>query len=191
MGRCTRRGWRNETPPWPRARRGRQCQRPRTVELAAKAAGLDISWSERLECAETWRDGDKIKRFWQPHRDDGDSLRLRNALQATIIDEGDKVYVEIARYPAGAIVREPYERDLPGGFASQSSVDAATRQAIVRAAAELGAKMQGGRPCLTTALPRPAGIAVGAVVALSPGPAPLAEPRNRKGRTGGIDGTRS
>ncbi|WP_099750457.1 hypothetical protein [Bordetella bronchiseptica] len=112
------------------------------LELAAKAAGLDISWSERLECAETWRDGDKIKRFWQPHRDDGDALRLRNALQATIIDEGDKVYVEIARYPAGAVVREPYERDLPGGFASQSSVDSATRRAIVRAAAELGAKMQ-------------------------------------------------
>ncbi|AKQ59690.1 hypothetical protein ACR55_01820 [Bordetella hinzii] len=113
------------------------------LELAARAAGLNIFWNERLECGETWLDGDKIKRFWQPHRDDGDALRLRNALQATIIDEGDQVYVEIARYPAGAVVRELYERDLPGGFSSQPSVDAATRRAIVRAAAEIGAKMQG------------------------------------------------
>ena len=111
------------------------------LELAAKADKLNFSWNEKMECAEVWRDGDKTKRFWQPHRDDGDALRLRNALQATIIDEGDRVYVEIARYPAGAVVREPYDRDLQGGFASQVSVDAATRRAIVRAAAEIGRAM--------------------------------------------------
>lgn len=107
------------------------------LELAAKAAGFNFVWNERLECGEIWLDGDKNKRFWQPHRDDGDALRLRNALQMTVIDEGDRVYAEVARYPSGGVVRELYERDLPGGFASQSSINAAVRRAIVRAAAEI------------------------------------------------------
>lgn len=111
------------------------------LELAAKAAGMNFSWIDRLECGEVWKDGEKVKRFWQPHRDDGDALRLRNALQMILIDEGDKVYAEVTRYPAGCVVREPYERDLPGGFASQSSVDTATRRAIVRAAVEIGRAM--------------------------------------------------
>lgn len=111
------------------------------LELAAKAYGVNFSWCERMECGEIWRDGDKIKRFWQPHIDDGDALRLRNALGATIIDEGEKVFVEINRYQSMAVVIELYGRDLPGGFASQSSVDTATRRAIVRAAAEIGRAM--------------------------------------------------
>ncbi|OZI78293.1 hypothetical protein CAL23_13150 [Bordetella genomosp. 6] len=112
------------------------------MELAAKAAGLRLEWDGHPDAWQPMYYEGKTYHRWNPLTDDGDALRLRNALQATIIDEGDKVYVEIARYPAGAVVREPYERDLPGGFASQSSVDAATRRAIVRAAAEIGAKMQ-------------------------------------------------
>lgn len=109
------------------------------LELAAKAYGelepiSEIGWI---------RAGSDVRyaKLWNPLADDGDALRLRNAMQMTIIDEGGKVCAEVARYPVGGVVHEPYERDLPGGFASQSSVDAAVRRAIVRAAAVIGRAM--------------------------------------------------
>lgn len=112
------------------------------LELAAKAAGYHYTWSDRYECLEVWGDGDKVKRFWHPHRDDGDALRLRNRLHAVVVDEGDCCYVEISRYGMATVqIRESYERDLDGGFSSHASVDAATRRAFVRAAAEIGRAM--------------------------------------------------
>lgn len=112
------------------------------LELAAKAAGMNyLIWTPGASpiVPAEHRVGGRYN--WCPLADDGDALRLRNALQATIIDEGDQVYVGIVRFPARAIVREQYERDLPGGYASQSSVNAATRRAIVRAAAAIGKEM--------------------------------------------------
>lgn len=112
------------------------------LELAAKAAGLVItSWARSCPRIET-KYGAGIVVPWNPLADDGDALRLRNTLQMSLIDNGAKVYAEVSRYPAGAIVHELYERDLPGGFAIQSSIDAATRRAIVRCAAEIGRRMQ-------------------------------------------------
>jgi len=108
------------------------------LELAAKAAGYSYTWSDRHGCLEVWDDGDQVKRFWQPHRDDGDALRLRNRMHAVVADEGDCCYVEISRYGMATVqIRDYYERDRDGGFASHASVDAATRRAIVRAAAEI------------------------------------------------------
>lgn len=126
------------------------------LDLAAKAAGYKFKWFKvkqfkitdppygRCRYFTGYKDvfGKHHTKPWNPLEDDGAALRLRNAMQMTIIDEGDKVFVEAARYPQGSIVREPYVRDLPGGFASQSSVDAAVRRAIVRAAAEIGRSMK-------------------------------------------------
>jgi len=115
------------------------------LELAAKAAGYSYAaWNDRYECQEVWNDGDQVTRFWQPHRDDGDALRLRNRLHAIVADEGDCCYVEISRYGIATVqIREHYERDLDGGFSSDGAVDAATRRAIVRAAAAIAQQSQG------------------------------------------------
>ena len=111
------------------------------LELAAKAAGYNFSWSDKYDCAEIWLDGDKKKTFWQPNIDDGDAMRLRGKIGAWIADEGDAVRVEINRYPQSSVAIEVYERDLSGGFAGNQSVCRATRRAIVRAAAQIGAQM--------------------------------------------------
>ena len=111
------------------------------LELAAIGAGYKFSWSEKYDCAEIWLDGDRKKTFWQPHIDDGDAMRLRGKIGAWITDEGDAVRVEINRYPQSSVAIEVYERDLSGGFASNQSVCRATRRAIVRAAAQIGAQM--------------------------------------------------
>ena len=108
------------------------------LEKAAKAAGYEVSWSEKYECAEVWRDGDKRKSFFNTLVDDGDALRLRNRVGAVVADEGDCCYVSISRYGVGRIeVREYYDRDLKEGYSSDRAVDAATRRAITRAAATI------------------------------------------------------
>lgn len=84
------------------------------LELAAKATGHCYSWSDKYECLETWRDGDKIKRFWQPHRDDGDALRLAVKLGISVFSP------DCAEYH------------------NDGDVYASVRLAIVRAAAEIG-----------------------------------------------------
>ena len=65
------------------------------LELAAKAAGYEFSWSEKYDCAEIWLDGDRKKTFWQPHIDDGDAMRLRGKIGAWITDEGDVALINL------------------------------------------------------------------------------------------------
>ena len=90
------------------------------LELAAKATGHCYSWSDKYECLETWRDGDKIKRFWQPHRDDGDALRLAVKLGISVFSP------DCAEYH------------------NDGDVYASVRLAIVRAAAEIGKRSNTG-----------------------------------------------
>ena len=80
------------------------------IELAAKAAGIDIRWKEWVTDKE-----------WNPLTDDGDALRL--AVKLGLFESGqwwDKVMGYRFEYEGED---DPY---------------AATRQAIVRAAAEIG-----------------------------------------------------
>ena len=98
------------------------------LELAAKAAGIDVFW---------WPADDpvalRLKRnndLWNPLTDDGDALRLAVKLFITFRCE---TFAE-AITPNGNVFRV---------FASE--VDdpyAATRRAIVRAAAEIGKSMK-------------------------------------------------
>lgn len=104
------------------------------LELAAKAAGFNFFWSERLECGEVWQGGDKTKRFWQPHRDDGDALRLAVQLRMEIdhnhpADASSWVSVSVA------------DRFGVEEFDDEAQRLAATRRVIVRAAAEIGKVM--------------------------------------------------
>jgi hypothetical protein len=94
------------------------------LELAAKAAGIDArrlphAWSHRF-------DDDQ----WDPLIDNGDALRLAVQLQIDV-NHGDVIVVAERVGPVEAGVAEP----------KQSDPYAATRRAIVRAAAEIGRNM--------------------------------------------------
>ncbi len=86
------------------------------LELAAKAAGIEVATAHRhgLFLASA--------KWWHPLDDDGDALRL--AVKLRMIVNTDPTGSQ-----AGAGRSDPY---------------AATRRAIVRAAAEIGKAMDGG-----------------------------------------------
>lgn len=92
------------------------------IELAAKAAGYNCSLSERYDCAEIWKDGDKVKKFWQPLVDDGDALRLAVKLNL--------LYGKV------------FTRSVADNHEDGDDIYAATRRAIVRAAAQIGKEME-------------------------------------------------
>ena len=92
------------------------------LELAAKAAGIYLT----IE----WLGHEKYKPDWNPLTDDGDALRLAVKLEIRI-DWGafDVVALE---FNTDAVARE----------AKSADPYAATRRAIVRAAAEIGRNMK-------------------------------------------------
>lgn len=96
------------------------------LRLAAKAAGLAPIEDER------WEDGRRRLflleegREWNPLADDGDALRLAVKLGLEIRPDSDSKTVTAAA--AGAWEEMPWDGDAT----------AATRRAIVRAAAEIG-----------------------------------------------------
>jgi hypothetical protein len=100
------------------------------LELAAKAAG-----QERSAAGDLWSNA--RGQLWNPLTDDGDALRLAVKL-------GLQVFTS---YPAGADGTKGtgvlVGAELPPEFWSAHSDDpyAATRRAIVRAAAEIGRSM--------------------------------------------------
>lgn len=106
------------------------------LEAAAKAAGIVLSavivWDEMDQCI--WRhepDCDGVSGYWNPLVDDGDALRLAVKLGLSymlILNVGRTgASVEFDDNPAAAL-----ERHGNGPYA-------ATRRAIVRAAAAIGA----------------------------------------------------
>ena len=103
------------------------------LELAAKAAGIAAVWSdgEGLAC---WNDAG-YRYFWIPLADDGDALQLMVGLrlEPRFIDNS---------HSNGA---EPSRVTLHNFAGIVENIDgdplAATRRAIVRAAAEIGRQM--------------------------------------------------
>ena len=110
------------------------------LEFAAKAAGLNVK-AQSVNADDRWLGlviGEKHtreKKFWNPLTDDGDALRLAvklglfvdiydtEVLAGWVVDK-DSSSMETLNQPKG---NDPY---------------AATRRAIVRAAAELGKNME-------------------------------------------------
>jgi hypothetical protein len=98
------------------------------LELAANAAGIIVGHAKRDPSVTFFRDDRGLVINWDPLTDDGDALRLavKLGVQITIILDGDdgdhspKTMVDWATEEHG---NDPY---------------AATRRAIVRAAAEIG-----------------------------------------------------
>lgn len=89
------------------------------LELAAKAAGIEIEWY--APNVEVW-DFSQVP-DWNPLTDDGAALRLAVKLRVSVHVDGNMTDVEDC---TEAHLSDPY---------------AATRRAIVRAAAEIGKAM--------------------------------------------------
>lgn len=99
------------------------------LEAAAKAAGLDLQ--DDLCSNQLWiraKPADVSGFIWNPLRDDGDALRLAVKLGISITQEQKNglVYCDVVRIP-GSWPEEDHASDPY----------AATRRAIVRAAAEM------------------------------------------------------
>lgn len=90
------------------------------LELAAKAAGVEI----KAVLGNTFWRPDGIT--WDPLTHDGDALRLAVDLSLDISGDCGKIYVSSLRNP------------WPEGILMAPDPYAATRRAIVRAAAEIG-----------------------------------------------------
>jgi hypothetical protein len=105
------------------------------LELAAKAAGIEVRYqpiTHRFLYEKDWRTGEgKYFAYWEPLTDDGDALRLAVKLNIAIrrSDKDDASYAAspYGPPPISEIATDPY---------------AATRRAIVRAAAEIGKGMK-------------------------------------------------
>jgi len=103
------------------------------LELAAKAAGyrLEHSISAMYPYADVFR---VESERWNPLADDGDALRLAVILKLLI----DHYYNGCAAVGSAELACEDFMQPLG------DDPYAATRRAIVRAAAEIGRKMEGG-----------------------------------------------
>lgn len=104
------------------------------LELAAKAAGVSgIYRGDTVHIAGIYQyPNDK---FWNPLTDDGDALRLAVKLKLRIQWDGREAQVFEENYDsASPICACEVEHD-------SQTYDAATRRAIVRAAAEIGEAM--------------------------------------------------
>lgn len=110
------------------------------LELAAKAAGIEGYYCSRSNCLggmtitgiqskeDTWG-------LWNPLTDDGDALRLAVKLELDILNSCISVRAIHRDKDMGASIR-------CRGNAPQMDPHAATRRAIVRAAAEIGKGMK-------------------------------------------------
>jgi hypothetical protein len=105
------------------------------LELAAKAARIEgeyVSW-----CYNGFREGirkpkDKHRRPWNPLTEDDDALRLSVKLNMDVVFDFDRVMVVFGNGDGTCITEYFYELPNP------TDRYAATRRAIVRAAAEIG-----------------------------------------------------
>jgi len=101
------------------------------LDAAAKAAGVTAPWSEKAQ-AYRWPEGSEWVE-WNPLVDDGDALRLVVKLGLLV-----SVHHESERMKAHVVVVTPHPHvDVTEPF---GDAYAATRRAIVRAAAMLGDK---------------------------------------------------
>ena len=96
------------------------------LELAAKACGYTIRENGTDVNGETWYWCEQIADCWNPLNDNGDALRLAVKLQLAIAIDSDRSWSHHVNVMMGSEVMHNGDQE------------AATRRAIVRAAAELG-----------------------------------------------------
>lgn len=106
------------------------------LELAAKAVGIELDFSIRGDSPPYYVNERVGHSSWNPLTDDGDALRLAVGLNMCVIVDGEHNHVRVY---AQSFAR-PEEGYGACGFGPDKC--AATRRAIVRAAAEIGKVMQ-------------------------------------------------
>ena len=110
------------------------------LELAAKAAGFnDAEWVAEQACISTLQQKRGFKFFWNPLTDDGDALRLWVKLKLDISFGDVSFFDDDFGFPV-TYWREA--QDVKGFVLHENDPYAATRRAIVRAAAEIGKAMK-------------------------------------------------
>lgn len=112
------------------------------LEMSAKAAGYEVEWVRNSGCHYRC-EAEESREQWCPLDDDGDALRLAVKLHLDIRfywDGCDDQYNTVEAYTHGAKkdAEEPIGFYLRGGQIDEA---AATRRAIVRAAAAIGSAM--------------------------------------------------
>lgn len=107
------------------------------LELAAKAAGVPVDG-----CTLYPKNGLRLVdehhnfvRYWNPLTDDGDALRLAVKLNMRLD------ILDFAGWSLAATRNNPLEVEWVEEHHGQHGAEAATRRAIVRAAAEIGARL--------------------------------------------------
>ena len=109
------------------------------LELAAKAAGDEIQWDSVEACWYRETDDYPGNPEWNPLTDDGDALRLAVKLEIDLQHNWQSV-IGIYTRNDSVKVGIPSHAEV-GGDEYQDRL-AATRRAIVRAAAEIGKAME-------------------------------------------------
>lgn len=114
------------------------------LEMAAKAAGVNGWWSGGDYCY-AYNNNPNVPVPWNPLTDDGDALRLAVKLGISLLPY--PVYAEDARHSViakqrrkGDLLRESNPTEVQEIY--NNDPYAATRRAIVRAAAEIGRGME-------------------------------------------------
>ena len=102
------------------------------LELAARAAGIVGVWNERGQCIHVTDCAGMSDMWWRPLTDDGDALRLAVALKLDIQFFDGHAEIQVDGDDINSATVEPYAQDM----------QAATRRAIVRAAAAIGEQMK-------------------------------------------------
>lgn len=105
------------------------------LELAAKAAGIEIQWDARG----AWEAADLVSgadRLWNPLEDDGDALRLAVKLNMNIRYESRAAGVLVIVVGAWDGAPPPVEEVFEDGARK------AVRRAIVRAASQISLGME-------------------------------------------------
>ena len=103
------------------------------LELAAKAAGIEGMWDNESKCFVP-ADGPII---WEPLSHDGDALRLALRLEMTL-----RPYTSLSRAKYCEVELEREGRQILLTEKVLTTLEEATRRAIVRAAAAIGEQMK-------------------------------------------------
>lgn len=100
------------------------------LELAARAAGMNVEYNSGIDCHYYDDEDDCAGRtYWNPLETDGDALRLAVKLQLDIVTDHEDDTVSVWSYGMPDVNVKRGDDPL-----------AATRRAIVRAAAAIGSK---------------------------------------------------
>jgi len=110
------------------------------LEWAAKAAGISVKYNTHWSGFERQDMADEFGRgvVWSPLSDDGDAFRLQNAIKLNVFHTCGNAYAVLSDL-------DILDDESIASYRDSGSVDAATRRAIVRAAAAIGEQLEGDK----------------------------------------------